>query len=67
MRFTKMEGLGNDFILTHGLSEEEFEKTLARASFLCDRRKGIGADGVIFILPPEAVFEIYQILFERIL
>ena len=53
MKFVKMEGLGNDFIVTHGLTEEEHNTAINNASLLCDRRKGIGADGVIFILPAE--------------
>ena len=47
MRLTKHHGLGNDFVIAleevngplHG------DATLARA--LCDRRRGIGADGLI--------------------
>ena len=49
--FTKVQGNGNDFILI-----DEYEKTIipeemkARfASIYCDRRFGIGADGVIFL------------------
>jgi diaminopimelate epimerase len=51
MKFVKMEGLGNDFIVTHGLTEEEFNSAVKKVSHLCDRRRGIGADGVIFIFP----------------
>ncbi|WAC05149.1 MAG: diaminopimelate epimerase [Methanoregula sp.] len=50
--FTKMHGNGNDFILI-----DEFEKTIIpdemKAQFAasyCDRRFGIGADGVIYLL-----------------
>lgn len=53
MKFVKMEGLGNDFIVTHGLTDTEFASIVEKTSFLCDRRKGIGADGIIFVLPPE--------------
>ena len=49
MKFVKMEGLSNDFIVTHTLTEEEFNSAVKKASHLCDRRRGIGADGVIFI------------------
>jgi len=51
--FVKMHGLGNDFILIDCL-----HKSLGDSSFLsylskklCDRNFGIGADGVILILP----------------
>ena len=41
MRFTKYQGLGNDFLI---VDEELDEKTII---FLCDRHFGVGADGVI--------------------
>jgi diaminopimelate epimerase len=52
MNFTKMHGLGNDFIVVRG------EKTLPAgvdqtAIELCNRYFGIGADGLVFILPSE--------------
>ena len=43
MRFTKMEGLGNDFVVL--TSEEVITAEVVR--FLCDRHYGIGADGVL--------------------
>jgi diaminopimelate epimerase len=51
LKFVKMEGLANDFILIHGLSERSVESIRKKAVELCDRRRGIGADGVIFVLP----------------
>ncbi len=50
MRFDKYEGLGNDFVLVE--AQEEAEVSLKRAAALCDRRLGIGADGVLLVLPP---------------
>jgi diaminopimelate epimerase len=52
MKFTKMHGLGNDFVMVDGFSEsvpEESYGPLAR--FTCDRHFGIGADGLVFMLP----------------
>jgi diaminopimelate epimerase len=49
-RFDKYEGLGNDFILIE--STDETSITPERAVELCDRRFGVGADGVILVLPP---------------
>ena len=46
MRFTKMQGLGNDFLIVRGPVPENAAK-LSR--FLCDRHFGVGADGVIFL------------------
>jgi|WetSurMetagenome_2_1015567.scaffolds.fasta_scaffold26626_4 diaminopimelate epimerase len=51
LKFVKMEGLANDFILTHGVSERSIELIRQQTVELCDRRRGIGADGVIFALP----------------
>ncbi|TMC47110.1 MAG: diaminopimelate epimerase [Chloroflexi bacterium] len=45
MKFTKMHGCGNDFVLVEGAAD----LTAAQARDLCDRRRGIGADGVLAI------------------
>ncbi|ANE47471.1 diaminopimelate epimerase [Paenibacillus swuensis] len=50
MEFTKMNGLGNDFIVVYG--EEELPSNAAELAVrLCDRFFGIGADGLVYILP----------------
>ena len=46
MRFTKMQGLGNDFLLVYGQVPESVSSLCAG---LCDRHFGVGADGVIFL------------------
>ena len=52
MKFTKMEGCGNDYIYIDGSREQVADKPeLARR--LSDRHYGIGSDGVIFINPSE--------------
>ena len=52
IRFTKMQGLGNDFII---IDFEEYKKVNTDkselAKKLCDRNFGIGADGLIIINP----------------
>jgi diaminopimelate epimerase len=50
MRFAKLHGLGNDFILLD-LREGGELPTPARAEELCDRHRGVGADGVLSLLP----------------
>jgi diaminopimelate epimerase len=50
--FHKYEGLGNDFVLVEAEREEAVPPALARD--LCDRRFGIGADGVLLLLPPRS-------------
>jgi diaminopimelate epimerase len=49
LRFTKYHGLGNDFIVVDGPLMDA-----ARARRICDRRRGIGGDGVLTILPPRS-------------
>ena len=52
IKFTKMQGLGNDFII---LDYEEYKKTGRTPSelalLLCNRHFSIGADGLIIIYP----------------
>lgn len=52
MEFTKMHGLGNDFIVVFG--EQELPSNAAELAItLCNRFFGIGADGLVYILPSE--------------
>ncbi len=46
--FEKWEGLGNDFVVVEVASEGSFTPEHARA--LCDRHRGIGADGVLLVV-----------------
>lgn len=48
-----MHGLGNDFILINTLEEEVFQDYAELARKLCNRNFGIGADGLIIVLPSE--------------
>jgi diaminopimelate epimerase len=47
MDFVKMEGLGNDFVVIAGPRDLDAGTVAA----LCDRRRGIGADGVLVVSP----------------
>lgn len=52
MRFAKMHGAGNDFVVVDGDKEklpEEHLPGLARG--VCDRHFGVGGDGLILVLP----------------
>ncbi len=51
--FVKVEGLGNDFIVLGGPGHAGPELTEADAIALCDRRRGVGGDGVIILSPAE--------------
>ncbi len=59
MKFTKMQGCGNDYVYVNGFEEklpEEKKPEIVRR--LSDRHFGVGGDGVIFINPScEADFE----------
>lgn len=58
LRFTKMQGCGNDFVVIDDL-ETEWEFDEAAVQLLCDRHFGIGADGLILVRPatdPDADF-----------
>jgi diaminopimelate epimerase len=50
MNFTKMHGLGNDFIIVTGESKLP-ENASQLAIAYCNRFFGIGADGLVYILP----------------
>ncbi|MDP9321645.1 MAG: diaminopimelate epimerase, partial [Chloroflexota bacterium] len=45
MKFTKMHGCGNDFLVV----DEAVSIDAARVRALCDRRTGVGADGILVI------------------
>ena len=47
--FQKYHGAGNDFILINDQSEKFPVKNSDRIRSLCDRKFGIGADGLIVI------------------
>lgn len=50
MRLTKLHGTGNDFLVTVAL-DGSAALDAAGARALCDRHRGVGADGLITILP----------------
>ena len=55
MRFVKLHGTGNDFVCVDCFEEELPVDPAPLARVVCRRRFGVGADGLILILPdPEA-------------
>ena len=52
MRFTKMQGIGNDYVYVN-LFEEKVEDAPALARKLSRRRFGVGSDGLILIGPSD--------------
>ncbi|MBS7530326.1 diaminopimelate epimerase [Hazenella sp. IB182353] len=51
MKFTKMHGLGNDFILIDLPELPQLEAWEETAIQMCDRHFGIGADGLVLLFP----------------
>lgn len=49
IKFTKMQGLGNDYVYIDCTNRQKIEHMENLVRFLSDRHFGIGADGVIFI------------------
>ena len=48
IKFTKMQGLGNDYVYIDGINQK-IEKESSLARFVSDRHFGIGSDGLILI------------------
>lgn len=56
LHFTKMHGLGNDFVMIDCLQTPPppVENMSALSEAICDRHFGVGGDGLILILPDES-------------
>jgi diaminopimelate epimerase len=52
MKFTKMHGIGNDYVYVNGFAENVADPA-ALARQVADRHFGIGGDGLIMILPSD--------------
>jgi diaminopimelate epimerase len=47
--FSKMQGIGNDFVVINCLNQYFNYSLNSLAKFICNRNFGVGADGVIYI------------------
>ncbi len=54
IRFSKLEGAGNDFILLNGATLDASFDLGQLARRLCERRTSVGADGLILVQPVRA-------------
>ncbi|MFO8236737.1 MAG: diaminopimelate epimerase [Prochlorococcaceae cyanobacterium] len=67
LQFSKYQGLGNDFLMVDGRTsaagDDSMGLTPERIRRLCDRRFGLGADGLILALPPQADGELRMRIF----
>lgn len=52
MKFTKMHGIGNDYIYVNCF-EEKVDNPEKVSIYVSDRRKGIGSDGLVMIMPSD--------------
>ncbi|MDE6763524.1 MAG: diaminopimelate epimerase, partial [Oscillospiraceae bacterium] len=52
MKFTKMQGIGNDYVYVNCF-EEKVENPEALSVRISDRHFGIGADGLVLIMPSD--------------
>ena len=53
MRFTKMHGIGNDYLFVDCFAERFPDDPAGLTRRMADRHTGVGADGMIFICPSE--------------
>lgn len=62
LHFSKMHGLGNDFIVINAVKQAV---TLDAASIqlLCDRRHGVGADQVLIVAPAQRDGDFHYLIF----
>lgn len=52
--FTKMQGAGNDFVVLDNRSESlSNEQIIELAPQICNRKYGVGSDGILALMPPE--------------
>ena len=53
MKFTKMHGLGNDYVYVDATKEKIPDNISEIAKFISDRHFGVGSDGLILICPSD--------------
>src|SRR5262245_6387631 len=53
MRFTKMHGIGNDYIYVDCINQSPPRDAPAVSRAISERHRGVGADGLILICPSE--------------
>ena len=52
LRFTKMQGLGNDFVVIDGVTQA-VDLSMGQIKRIADRRRGIGCDQILLLTPPD--------------
>lgn len=62
LRFTKMHGLGNDYVYV-SLFDQSVADPAALSRVISDRHRGVGSDGLILVAPPQAGGDVRMIMF----
>lgn len=64
--FTKMQGAGNDFVVLDNRSKSiSKEQLIDLAPQICDRKYGVGSDGILVLMPPEKDSVDYTMFFRN--
>src|SRR5512134_2019323 len=53
LKFQKMNGAGNDFVMLDN-RQNDLHLTASQIARLCDRHRGVGADGVLVVEPAQS-------------
>ncbi|MBD3331668.1 diaminopimelate epimerase [candidate division GN15 bacterium] len=56
--FAKYHALGNDFLIVEPSSVESLPDFSRVAEYLCDRQRGIGADGILFVSEDDSTLHV---------
>ncbi|MEZ6061476.1 MAG: diaminopimelate epimerase [Planctomycetaceae bacterium] len=58
LSFIKMHGAGNDYVFIDGFEQQLPSDPAALARRVSDRHTGIGSDGLVFLVPPNAAGDV---------
>lgn len=63
LKFYKYQGTGNDFIIIDNRTEFFSKNNTKLVNFLCDRKFGIGADGLMLVEKPEVEDDDFKMVY----
>ena len=62
LKFSKMHGLGNDFVVLNGITQS-IDPIVEQLRHLADRQRGIGCDQILLVEPPTQSVWIFVIAY----